>query len=365
MKISGSSIGMESERLYTTVRMEAHLHSETYSNISANDFLNSLKGNIKKEEVDKEEKENEDKKKDNNDLSNMNSSLEYLKGKYNEISAAKTRNINNSGSEIFNQFRVSVIKYILMLLMGKDVDDLFDVAFGGGTGYVETTSTDTYIEYSKEEEMTTYKASGKVLTEDGREIDFGIDLCMSRSFEEYIESTSESKSVKQMLMDPIVINFDSSIANIGDQKFIFDLNSDGIEDEVANVSSGSGFLALDKNNDGIINDGNELFGTKSGDGFRDLSAYDLDGNGWIDENDEVFDKLKIMAVNEDGSQSLFTLKEKGVGAIYLGNVNTDFLVTNSETNKVNAAIRKTGIFLYENGGAGTVQHVDLAVELGA
>ena len=104
---------------------------------------------------------------------------------------------------------------------------------------------------------------------------------------------------------------------------------------------------------------------KSGDGFRDLAKYDSDGNGWIDEADEVFDKLKVMCLNEDGTQSLYTLKEKNVGAIYLGNTNTNFSLTGRENNISNANIRKTGLFLYETGTVGTVQHVDLAVEFGA
>ena len=53
------------------------------------------------------------------------------------------------------------------------------------------------------------------------------------------------------------------------------------------LGKGSGFLALDKDGNGKIDDGNELFGTKSSDGFGDLREYDSDGSGWIDENDEI------------------------------------------------------------------------------
>lgn len=56
---------------------------------------------------------------------------------------------------------------------------------------------------------------------------------------------------------------------------------------------GSGFLALDRNQNGVVDDGSELFGTQSGDGFAHLALYDQDSNGWIDANDPVFDKLRI------------------------------------------------------------------------
>ena len=93
--------------------------------------------------------------------------------------------------------------------------------------------------------------------------------------------------------------------------------------------------------------------------FADLAAYDADGNGWIDENDAIWDKLLIWTKDENGKDRCYKLSEKNVGAIYLGNAETDFTLT-SKDNTPNGRIRKTGIFLYENGYAGTIQHVDVA-----
>ena len=128
---------------------------------------------------------------------------------------------------------------------------------------------------------------------------------------------------------------------------------------ISQLSAGSGYLALDKNGDGEINDGSELFGTASGDGFADLAQYDSDGNGWIDEADEIFDKLRIWSVDASGESTLIGLGKAGVGAIYLGSSDTEFSL-NDMHNNTNAVIRKTGMFLYENGMAGTVQQLDLA-----
>ena len=49
-----------------------------------------------------------------------------------------------------------------------------------------------------------------------------------------------------------------------------------------------------------------------------------------------------------------------MGAIYLGYENTDFALNNLTNNQTNAQIRKSGVFLYEDGNAGTVQQLDLA-----
>ena len=219
--------------------------------------------------------------------------------------------------------------------------------------------------WSIEQEDTSFSTVGTVRTKDGREINFNVNVNMSRRCEEYYR---EELNVAQFaLYDPLVINLDTDATELSDQTFYFDLDADGEEEEIS-MLKGSGYLALDKNEDGIINDGSELFGTGNGDGFADLARYDEDGNGWIDENDSIWSKLKIWCKDEKGNDVLYKLSDKGVGAICLQNVSTDFTLQGdrtaqdgaTEANATNGAIRKTGIFLYENGNVGTVQHVDMA-----
>jgi hypothetical protein len=202
-----------------------------------------------------------------------------------------------------------------------------------------------------------------VQTSSGKASSIGLSVNISRDFYEKLEGTDSIKFEKTMqkLVDPLVINFDASSAELSDVKFSFDLDCDGTSDQISRLSKGSGFLALDKNNDGQINDGNELFGTKSGDGFADLAAYDTDKNGWIDSGDEVYDKLRIWTMDEKGNNQLVGLGEKGIGAVYLGNVNTDYSLKSSD-NELNGMIRQTGVFLRENFTAGTIQHVDFALD---
>ena len=165
---------------------------------------------------------------------------------------------------------------------------------------------------------------------------------------------------KPRLCDPLVINLNNNVASVSDQKFLFDIDADSTKDSISMLESGSGYLALDKNGDGVINDGSELFGTESGNGFRDLAAFDQDQNGWIDEADEIFQKLRIWTKDENGNDMLLSLSDAGVGAIYLGYENTDFALNSMQDNTTNAMVRRTGIFLYENGGSGSVQQLDLA-----
>lgn len=226
---------------------------------------------------------------------------------------------------------------------------------GVGTTWQRITASSGF---RTETESTTFASTGIVKTADGRSIDFNVEVSMSRA---YMEKCNMLEVQEYIKTDPLMINLDTNIGSVSDQKFFFDLDSDGKEEEISFAGKGSGFLALDKNGDGKINDGSELFGTKSGNGFKDLAEYDEDGNGWIDENDSIYSQLKVWTKDENGNDRLIDLKDADVGAIYLRNADTQFSLKDDE-NKLNAEIKKTGIYLKESTGAvGTLNHVDLVV----
>ncbi|MCR5735859.1 MAG: hypothetical protein K6G22_14760 [Lachnospiraceae bacterium] len=363
--ITNSQIGMESARKYTSVRRDAimSLSAEVKDGeISDNKFKNSIKDLLS----GRKSKEGGEALEDT-----ALSSADDMKTP--ETIRTKTGlDYDKWEEDAKSRIRSHCILFLIRLLFGDKYDKYFDddesqcpleelknsAASPNPYYYYSKVSEEHYF---KETEETAFSAQGKVVTADGRELDFNISLQMSRSFEEYYKQ--ESESLVSVMCDPLVINLDTDIAEVSDQKFYFDLDCDGKDDRISVLSGKSGFLALDKNEDGKINDGNELFGTKTGDGFYDLSKYDDDGNGFIDEADDIFDKLRICVFDEKGDQTLYKLKDKDVGAIFLGNVHTDFSLKDRSDNHTNAAIRKTGIFLYENGAAGTIQHLDLAKEM--
>lgn len=222
------------------------------------------------------------------------------------------------------------------------------------TEIVWTTETTESI---REHERTDFASTGKVQTADGRTLDFKLELGMCRDY------SCERKTVtveKAVLRDPLVINFDGKAAELSGKCFAFDLDCDGTSESIAALASGSAYLAFDANDDGRINDGSELFGTKSGNGFADLARFDLDGNRWIDENDDVFARLRIWAPDGEGQDALSTLAQRSVGALYLDSVETPFSLTDNE-NRLLAQVRASGVYLREDGGVGTLQQVDLAV----
>ncbi len=216
---------------------------------------------------------------------------------------------------------------------------------------------DAYERHYEAEKMT-FSAAGVIQTQDGRQIEFSVDLSMSREF-----MREQSVSVRlgdAVLKDPLTLNFNGAAAELTTTRFSFDIDSDGKPDQIAFVGPNSGFLALDRNNDGVINDGGELFGASTGQGFAELAAYDEDGNQWIDENDSIYQNLRIWSKNAEGQDQLVSLGQRGVGAIYLGHVTSPFSIKDSE-NQLLGQVRSSGIFLQENGVAGTVQQIDLSV----
>ena len=203
-----------------------------------------------------------------------------------------------------------------------------------------------------ESEDTSFASQGVIETADGHRIDFTMKLEMSRSFTE--ERAFNLRLGDARLVDPLVLNFDGAHTQLSDRTFTFDLDADGTVENLNFVEAGSGYLVLDKNGDGTINDGTEMFGAVTGDGFGELAAYDQDGNGWIDEGDDVFGKLKVW--KQDG---LHALAAANVGAIYLKAADTPFALT--EGSEQRAQIQQTGVFVKEDYSVGTIQKVDYVV----
>lgn len=213
------------------------------------------------------------------------------------------------------------------------------------------------ISYS-ETESTQFSAQGQIVSKDGKRIDFSVAMSMSRSFN--FESNTRISIGEVAKTDPLVINFDGNAAELTDSFFEFDIDADGSLDQIATLKSNSGMLAVDKNQDGKINDGSELFGPQTGNGFEELAAYDEDHNNFIDEADSIYSRLRIWQRHADGSEQLLALGDKNIGAIYLGHVTTPFQLK-TEDNTSLGEVASSGIYLTEQGMAGIIQQINFTV----
>ena len=217
-----------------------------------------------------------------------------------------------------------------------------------GKRYVGADAVSALRTFESEEMSLSIKA--QVQTTD-KNIEVNLNVNLKRSFVELSNFTRAELE----LSDPLVISLNGQMPSLSDEKFEFDIDSDGTMWQISKLRDGSGFLALDKNENGAIDDGSELFGTKSGNGFSDLAEFDDDGNGWIDKNDSIFNKLRIWQ-KTDTEDKLIVLGESGIGAIFLGNVNSEFSI--GLDNKL-GQLRNTGFFLKDIGEAGLITQIDL------
>ena len=269
----------------------------------------------------------------------------------------------DSGNE---EPKIALIRAIIEALTGKQIKlEPFRPDPGNHADSPEMAGVDNWgaeisrFESYSEYEMMAFRANGTIVTTDGRQISFSLELEMERSF--YVESSSTILLGNAVLMqDPLVINFAGTAAQLTGGRFAFDLLGDGSVSNIHFATGGSGFLAFDRNGDGIINDGSELFGPRTGNGFLELAALDDDGNGWIDANDAAWESLYVWSKDEAGNDRLLTMKEAGVGAVCLDNIATLFSLMDA-SNQLKGQIQSTGIFVSETGQAGTIQHVDLSL----
>lgn len=257
---------------------------------------------------------------------------------------------------------VKLLEALIEKLTGKKVHlKVIGMPDQGGDVQIGAQKAGWGLEYDKtetyhEKETMTFNASGVVRTGDGREIKFDASLSMNREF--MVSNSISLRAGDAKLVDPLIINFDGNAPGLTDGKYAFDINSDGRQEKVSFAGPGSGFLALDRNKDGRVNDGAELFGPATGSGFGELAQYDSNKDGWIDESDPVYNDLKIWSKDQNGSDTLSTLNDKNIGALYLANIPAQFSFTDSGNSSAGES-KSAGIYLKEDGSAGTMQHLDL------
>ena len=281
---------------------------------------------------------------------------------------------DDESCELSGDYRLTVMRMMVEYLSGHRIDVLDDDDFQPRCDAPELPSGDAAqvpavpdprgeIAIAIDVESTHYAyeaaalaARGSIQTGDGRTIDFALDMAMQR--EQLAHSELHIRAGAAVKKDPLVLSLDGSAPRLTDDKIAFDIDADGAADQISFVAPGAAFLALDRDGDGAIDDGGELFGAKTGDGFAELRLLDADRDGWIDEDDGAFDDLLLWQRAADGTQSLQTLREAGVGAIYTQSAATPFELQGGDGGEL-GAVRSSGVYLREDDGARVVQQIDL------
>ncbi|MFU6378777.1 hypothetical protein ACM792_26610, partial [Metapseudomonas otitidis] len=171
--------------------------------------------------------------------------------------------------------------------------------------------------------------------------------------------TSASTFIQRI--DPLSLDLDGDgIETVGANAGItFDFDGDGLKTGTGWVKGDDGFLVLDRNGNGQIDNGGELFGVdtvkangqKATDGFDALRDFDSNGDGVFDAKDAQFANVRVWQdTNQDGiaqAGELKTLAEHNIVAI-----NLDSTASNQTSN--GNLISATGTFIRGDGTQGSV-----------
>ena len=174
------------------------------------------------------------------------------------------------------------------------------------------------------------------------------------------------------LTSPLVLDLDGdgihTLSLDQTSGLLFDLNADGSTESSGWISPSDAFLALDRDGDGLITSGSELFGnatpltsgSTAANGFTALAQLDGNTDGTLDALDAAYSSLLLWQDrNTDGlsqADELTGLSTAGIQSINLS------YTTSSTLNNGNL-IRETSSFSTTSGTTATIADVWLAAPL--
>ncbi|HHY72201.1 MAG TPA: hypothetical protein GX497_03070, partial [Bacillus bacterium] len=176
-------------------------------------------------------------------------------------------------------------------------------------------------------------------------------------------------------IDPIVLDLDGDgIETISLQNgTYFDLDNNGFAEKSGWIKSDDGFLVLDRDGNGEINGGRELFGdqtilqngTLASNGYEALAELDDNKDGKIDNQDGKFADLRIWRdLNQDGLSSereLFSLEQLGIKSLNLAysNINIqdssgNIVSRKGSFEKIDGTLASLGEYLFSRNTLDTI-----------
>jgi len=185
------------------------------------------------------------------------------------------------------------------------------------------------------------------------------------------ESEPEGPGSSSSLSDysiaaPIVFDFDgdgSGLVTLEASATRFDMNGDGIADETGWIAVGDAFLALDRNNNGLIDNISEISFVEDLEGAKTdlegLAAFDTNSDGVFDAEDERFVEFRLwFDGNTNGltdAGELLSLAEAGVVSISLTGTSTGETLEEGRN-----IVFNTGTYQLASGEVGTLLDAGLA-----
>ena len=163
---------------------------------------------------------------------------------------------------------------------------------------------------------------------------------------------------------PVILDLDDDgveIATLDTSTTFFDMSGDGLQNRTAWAEGGDGVLVRDADDDGVIDQANEVNftlwdATARSDMEALRNAFDTNHDGMLDAGDRDFDLFKVMVANEDGTTTLKTLTELGIVSIDLNSNNQRVVLSDG------SEITGTSSFTRSDGTTGTAADTRLTYD---
>lgn len=183
-----------------------------------------------------------------------------------------------------------------------------------------------------------------------------VEISASLSTTQSLSLNVELEAVQQEQSDPLILDLDRNGFSFSspDKRQLFDIDADGQLESISRLNGQDAFLAIDRNQNGQIDNGLELFGDAGGaaDGFADLRRFDLNDDLVIDAHDRIYDQLLLLSFKDNGEQQLTSLSDQKIKSISLASKqeNVDYdnanqLVSSSTFEKFDGEKGMVGDFL--------------------
>jgi Ca2+-binding RTX toxin-like protein len=172
------------------------------------------------------------------------------------------------------------------------------------------------------------------------------------------------RTLGEQIPPPLVLDLNGDgiqIEQLGQSNQFFDTAGDGYQHRTAWADVGDGVLVFDAQNDGVIDQKNEIVFTEWDKTAKsDMQAlrdvFDTNQNGKLDSGDAQFSQFKVWVTNADGTRTLQTLTAAGIASINLIENETEITLPDGSKITGQTTYTKTA------GGTGTAATVSLATE---
>ena len=240
-------------------------------------------------------------------------------------SSQPTEKVGGNASSISTQIEEEIKNSIEFQILTRVVSNNSSTKAINSIEHTESTTSSVpnkqFVNFSTiHSEITAGQTSTLSIKQSSQEAEFSQMIKQERAS----LSISSEQNVEQS--DPLALDIDGNgLQTTGVHNGVsFDINADGKTDKTSFVSGNDAFLALDKNGNGQIDSGKELFGDQNGaaNGYEELRKYDSNYDNKIDKDDPVYERLRLFRMDQSGNQLLTSLDDSGIKSIALGYQNT-------------------------------------------